>query len=88
MPPGTSPDAGEGGLDAVLAGLPSAGFPMDKEQLCFTVGDLEVTDPSGQRFPVRRLLERVPQQRFENADAVAHALRMAVALEADRVPPE
>jgi hypothetical protein len=88
MPPGTSPERpGNGGLDAVLAGLQRASFPMDKEQLCFAVGDLEIADPDGRQFAVRRLFERVDQDRFTSAEDVAHALRMAVALEADRVPP-
>jgi hypothetical protein len=87
MPPGMSP-SGDGGLDVVLAGLQRDAFPLDKEQLCVVVGDLELADASGQRFSVRRLLDRVGETNFDTPEDVAHALRMAVAMEADRVPPE
>jgi hypothetical protein len=73
-----------GGIDAVLSGLPRTVFPMDKEQLCVTIGDLEVSDVSGHRIAVRRLLDRVDAQRFESPEDVTEALEMAVALEAER----
>lgn len=86
MPPGMPPSAehGDAGVDVVLAGLQQASFPMDKAHVCDMVGDLEVADASGARIAVRRLLDRVDQSRFESGEDVAHALRTAVALEADR----
>ena len=68
----------------MLSGLPRTAFPMDKEQLCMTIGDLELADASGHRIAVRRLLDRVDETRFESAEDVTQALEMAVALEAER----
>ena len=73
-----------GGIDAVLSGLPLTAFPMDREQLCVTIGDLEVSDAAGHRIAVRRLLDRVDSQRFDSPEDVTEALEMAVALEAER----
>jgi hypothetical protein len=73
-----------GGIDAILSGLPRTTFPLDMEQLRVTIGDLEVSDASGHRIAVRRLLERVQGERFESPEEVAQALEMAVALEAER----
>jgi len=72
------------GLDAILSGLPRTTFPMDREQLRVMIGDVGVSDASGHRIVVRRLLERVREKRFESPEEVTRALEMAVALEAER----
>ena len=72
----------------ILSGLPRAGFPMTKEQVRCAIGELEVSDSTGQRITVRELLDRVNDDRFATPGEVARALEMGIALEAERTVPD
>ncbi len=76
--------SGAGGLEVVLESLQVESFPMDKEALDYAIGDLEITDAGGVGLPVRELLDRVPESRFDDTESVAAALRRVIATEADR----
>jgi hypothetical protein len=76
------------GLEAVLAALREEDFPMDKQNLYYMVGDLNVTDESGGIVSVREVLDRVDRSSFRSVDDVAAALRSAMRAEAARTPPD
>jgi hypothetical protein len=80
--------ASNAGLEVILSGLPRTGFPMTREQVRRAIGDLEVSDSTGQRTPVRELLDRVNEDRFASADDVERALEMGIALDAERSVPD
>lgn len=72
------------GLQAVAETLREEDFPIDKEGLCYSVGDLGVADASGHGFPVWLLLDRIDQTRFDTIEDVLRLLRVAFAAEVDR----
>jgi hypothetical protein len=76
------------GIDVILSGLPRAGFPMTKEKVRSAIGDLEVSDSTGQTITVSELLDRVNEDRFATPGDVARALEMGIALEAERTVPD
>ena len=78
----------ETGLEAVLAALREEDFPMDKQNLYYMVGDLNVTDEAGRIVTVREVLDRVDRPSFRSVDDVAAALRSAMDAEAASTPPD
>ena len=76
------------GIEVILSGLPRTGFPLTKEQVRSAIGNLEVSDSTGQRITVRELLDRVNEDRFATPEDVERALAMGIALEAERTVPD
>lgn len=66
-------------MGAVVAALEAERFPMSKEELYYSVGDMEVQVAEGQLVPVRDLLDRVDQSRFETADDAVTAIESSFA---------
>jgi hypothetical protein len=87
MPPGFRKTS-EGGLEAVLATLREEDFPMDKQNLYYTVGDLNVTDEAGRLVTVREVLDHVDRPSFRSVDDVAAALRAAMNADEAQTPPD
>jgi hypothetical protein len=73
------------GLDAIVDALRAEDFPMDREGVFYSVGDLEIGDRYGRRFVVRRLLDGIEQASFATAEDLARVLRAALRSELDRL---
>jgi len=65
------------GFEALAEALDAEDFPMDKQAVAYSVGDIEVEGRGGALVPVRVLLDRIPGDQFGNVDAVVRALRAA-----------
>jgi hypothetical protein len=65
------------GIEAVADALRAEDFPMDKEGLAYSVGDIDVEDGRGGTIPVRVLLDRIEQDEFGSADIAIAAIRRA-----------
>ena len=65
------------GFETVSEALDAEDFPMDKQAIAYSVGDIEVEGRGGALVPVRVLLERIPRDEFLDANAVVRALRAA-----------
>jgi hypothetical protein len=50
-------------------------FPMDKQGLYYTVGDLCLSTTRGEPTPVRDLLDEIPNDRFASADEALELIR-------------
>jgi len=66
------------GLRAVVEKLRSEEFPMDKQDIDFSVGDMEVEDGLGSTIPVRRVTPFIEAQNFSAAEQVVRSLQGAL----------
>jgi len=74
-----------GGFDTVAEALAGEDFPMDKQGLAYSVGDVEVVDrEAGVAVPVRVLLDSIRQDTFASAEIAVRAIRDALERLADR----
>ncbi len=65
------------GIAAVEDALRAEDFPMDKQALAYSVGDIDVEDGRGGFVPVRVVLDAIRQDEFASAEAVVRAIRAA-----------
>lgn len=70
------------GIEDVRAALRVEDFPMDKQALAYSVGEIEVRDRTGRSVPVRRVLDVMRDESFANPDEAVRAICDA----ADRAP--
>jgi len=65
------------GIAAVADALRAEDFPMDKQGLAYSVGDIDVEDGRGGFVPVRVVLDAIAREEFPSADAAVRAIREA-----------
>lgn len=66
------------GIDTVAQALRFEDFPTDKQNLYYSIGDIEIENGVGAMVPVRDVLELVPEERFTTArDALQAICRAA-----------
>ena len=70
------------GIEDVRAALHAEDFPMDKQALAYSVGEIEVRDHAGRGVPVRRILDAMRDELFASPDEAVRAICEA----ADRAP--
>ncbi|MEW6270554.1 MAG: hypothetical protein AB1689_14800 [Thermodesulfobacteriota bacterium] len=70
------------GIDDVEEALRGEDFPMDKQGLAYSVGEIEIRDSTGRTIPVRAVLDVVSQERFASVEEAVSAICAA----ADRAP--
>lgn len=70
------------GIEDVRAALRAVDFPMDKQALAYSVGEIEVRDHAGRSVPVRRVLDAMRDELFASPDEAVRAICEA----ADRAP--
>ena len=70
------------GIEDVRAALRAQDFPMDKQALAYSVGEIEVRDHAGRGVPVRRILDAMRDELFASPDEAVRAICEA----ADRAP--
>lgn len=70
------------GIEDVRAALRAQDFPMDKQALAYSIGEIEVRDHAGRSVPVRRVLDAMRDELFASADEAVRAICEA----ADRAP--
>ncbi len=66
------------GIDTVAEALGAEDFPMNKQDVAYSVGDIEVEDSRGRSVPVRIVLDAIDQEEFATAEGVIHAIRAAL----------
>jgi hypothetical protein len=64
-------------LEQVAQVLRAEQFPMEKEQVYYSVGDLLVLGPSGVPLPVRDVLDRVERTYFTTVEQTVQAIALA-----------
>lgn len=62
------------GMKAVAEALRLEDYPMDRETIDYTVGDVEVEDGAGGFVPVRDLTTLMPRQDYRSAEEIMRAL--------------
>lgn len=72
------------GIEDVRAALRAEDFPMDKQALAYSVGEIEVRDHAGRSVPVRRVLDVLREESFANPDEAVRAICDAADRAADR----
>jgi hypothetical protein len=72
------------GVQDVLDALRAEDFPMDKQALAYSVGEIEIRDHTGRSVPVRRVLDVMRDERFTSADDAVRAICDAADRAADR----
>jgi hypothetical protein len=66
------------GLRGISEALRAERFPIDKQGLYYTIGDIEIPLPEGGRIAARDLLDAVNERSFSSLDAVLTAVRTAL----------
>ena len=72
------------GFEALVDALAAEDFPMDKQGLAYSVGDLEIEDGRGGFVPIRIVLEGLDRDVFPSCDAAVRAIRAALPRAAGR----
>lgn len=70
------------GIEDVRAALRAEDFPMDKQALAYSVGEIVVRDHAGRSVPVRRVLDAMRDELFASPEEAVRAICEA----ADRTP--
>jgi hypothetical protein len=63
------------GIKAVSAALELEDFPATKQDLYYSVGDIEIEDLNGRYLPVRKVLDQVSQNEFATVEDAIEALK-------------
>ncbi len=66
------------GMDSIAAALDAEKFPMDKENLYYSIGDMWVQRPNGKDIPIRDVLDHVEAVRFDSPGQAVEALGVAI----------
>lgn len=76
------------GIADVAAALAGEDFPMDKQALAYSVGEIEIRDRRGRSVPVRRVLDVIALQHFASPDEAVRAICDAADRAPDRDEPD
>lgn len=65
-------------LKAVVETLRGEDFPMDKRDIDYSIGDMDLDGPDGTLVPVRDLTDRLERDSFSSPEEVMRSLQGAL----------
>ena len=69
------------GIDIVAQALDAEDFPMTIEEIDYAVGDIQVEDHDGKTFPIRDVMDKIDQKRFDSADEAVAAIERVLGIQ-------